>query len=85
MNNKIKYFFLLISDNEAIVIETNLKKFYEEVVEKDIGLKMSLSTLRSRFIENTYFGFPSLSGNIYYFQKTTNINYSSKLTIKSKI
>jgi hypothetical protein len=84
MNNKIKYFFLLISDNQAIIIDTNLKCFYEKVMEQDIGMTISLSTLRNRFIENNSFGFPSLSGRTYYFQKVINQNNNSNQIIQSK-
>lgn len=84
MNNKIKYFFLLLNDNQTLIIETNLKCFYEKVIEQDIGLTISLSTLRNRFIENNHFGFPNLSGNIYYFQKVINKKNTSHQTIHSK-
>jgi hypothetical protein len=84
MNNKIQRFFLLISDNNVLVMETNLKSFYEKVIEKDIGLNISLSTFRKRFIENKFFTFPTTSGRIYYFQNIENETRQRTEIIQSK-
>ena len=72
MNNKIQRFYILIFDNNVIIVETNLKHFYRKVIEEDIGFKMSLSTMRSRFLDKSHFPFQAIGGRLYYFQKIEN-------------
>jgi hypothetical protein len=85
MNNKIQCFFLLIFENNCIVIETNLKNFYEKIIERDVGLKMSLSTLRKRFLENTSFSILIQHNRIYHFQKIENETRNKIHVITSKV
>lgn len=84
MNNKIQHFYLLIFENDCILIETNLKNFYEKVVEKDIGLKTSLSTIRNRFLENHSFSLLTQKNRIYHFQKIENDTRTKIQVISSK-
>ena len=77
MNKNVRRFYTLVSNNNVLIIETNLKRFYEKVLLLDIGLSFGLSTLRKRFIDNNQFAFSTEIGT-YYFQKTEN-NTSSAL------
>jgi len=74
---------MLIFDNNVVVVETSLKNFYEKVIGEDIGLSISLSTLRNRFLATSHFSFPTET-RTYYFQKIENESKVKKITLSSK-
>jgi hypothetical protein len=71
MNNQIKRLYLLIYDNTVLIGSTNLSDFLKNIKDEDIGFKLSISTLRTRFLENNRFS--HAQGNrIYWLQKIDN-------------
>jgi len=72
MNNNIRRLFLLLYNNRVIVSATNLSDFMRAIESEDIGFKLSLSTLRTRFIDAEYFPILGLNGRKYFMQKIEN-------------
>lgn len=71
MNKNVKRLFFLIYNDTVLVVSTNLLNFLEQVKDQDIGFKASLSTLRTRFLDNNIFSHTE-GKRIYWFQKIEN-------------
>ena len=57
MNNNIDKLFLLIYNDEVVVIESNLTAFYTTIKSKEIDIGMGLTTLKKsyeRYTQNIY-------------------------------
>ena len=61
MNNNIDKLFLLISGDEAVVIESNLTAFYNAIKAKEIDIGMGLTTLRNRMKDTLSIYIPNQS------------------------
>jgi hypothetical protein len=72
MNKHVDKLFLLISDNEVLIAETNLTKFYNKVVNQGIDLNISLSTIRNKFKDTLRIYHKTETSREYYLQKVLN-------------
>lgn len=76
MNNNIDKLFLLIYNDEVVVIESNLTAFYTTIKSKEIDIGMGLTTLRNRMKDTLRIYIPNSSkqNKYYYIQKYLNDN-----------
>lgn len=71
MNNQIKRLFIIICENNVLFASSNLSDFYKKIIIQKIGFKISLSTLRSRFLQDNRISH-HYNDKIYYLQKIEN-------------
>ncbi|WP_228853261.1 hypothetical protein [Aegicerativicinus sediminis] len=80
MNKDISFIYTLVLNDEVLIVETSLKWFHSKLLQRDIGFKMSRSTLSNRFKENERFNFSTpTSSNMYWLQKTPNEDKKTEL------
>lgn len=71
MNNQTRRIYLLIFNNSALIVTTNLSSFYQQILDLDIGYSSSYSTLRNQFKESNSLTF-NQGSRVYWLQKVEN-------------
>ncbi len=71
MNNQTKRIYTLVQDNYVLVVDTSLNSFYKKITHEDIGIKLSISTIRNRFKRAKWFS-ELVGRRVFHFQKIEN-------------
>ena len=81
MNKRVDKLFVVICENEAVLIESNLSAFYRALTDYGIRLGYSESTLRSKFSETLRVYHKTESSKEYWLQKVLNPNKTEDINM----